>query len=247
MKDNFSGHSKDYAQYRPKYPPEIYNWLKQNLNGFETAWDCGTGNGQVAAELAEFFERVEATDISSNQIKQAIKKSNINYSVQPAEQTNFKNHQFDLIICAQAVHWFNFDKFYSEVKRCLKPDGLIVIMGYGLFRSVSEVNQIIQEFYDGIIGSYWDEERKYLDEEYKTIPFPFQSIKTPGFVRAYEWDIDHFLGYLRTWSAVKHYERQHGEDPVALVEDQLRKAFGDKNEINFPILFKVGKLEEADQ
>ncbi|MGA8854015.1 MAG: class I SAM-dependent methyltransferase [Christiangramia sp.] len=247
MKDNFSSKSAEYKRYRPTYPHEIFEFIKTQVKDFRKAWDCGTGSGQVAGEIAKFFKEVEATDISENQIKNAVEMENITYSIQPAEDTNFKNEEFDLIITAQAAHWFDFERFYSEVKRCLKPDGILVIMGYGLFTSTTETNKVIAHFYDQIIGPYWDPERTYLDEQYQTIPFPFEEITTPHFERVYEWDIDHLLGYLRTWSAVKHYERENNEDPVSLIEGELRETFGKKNRITFPILFRMGKIGKSDQ
>ncbi|CAL66447.1 class I SAM-dependent methyltransferase [Christiangramia forsetii] len=246
MKDNFSTKSADYKKFRPDYPDEIYDFIRSKINGFDNAWDCGTGNGQVAGVIADFFTNVAATDISENQIKNAVKKSNIKYSIQPAEKTTFKNEQFDLIISAQAAHWFEFDKFYSEVKRCLKPDGLVVLMGYGLFTSNPATNELIADFYDNTIGAYWDPERKYLDEHYHTIPFPFKDIKAPPFFRVCEWDIEHLLGYLRTWSAVNHYEKKNDRNPVSLIEDRLRNTFGKKNKIVFPILLRLGKIEVYD-
>ncbi len=243
MKDNFSTRSKEYSQYRPTYPNEVYDFIKAQLSSNDTAWDCGTGNGQVAVELSKFFKKVEATDISENQLKNAAKRDNIHYSVQPAEKTSFSNRNFDLIISAQAVHWFNFDTFYSEVIRCLKPEGKVVIMGYGLFNSNTETNSVITRFYNDIIGPYWDKERIYLDENYETIPFPFEEITAPEFEQCYQWSIDHLLGYLRTWSAVKHFENKNGRDPVSLIESELREAFGKSNEVNFPILFRMGKMD----
>ena len=245
MKDNFSSNSDDYKKFRPEYPSDVYDFIKSRLDCCEEAWDCGTGNGQVAGELAKFFGKVEATDISENQLKNAVEKVNIIYSIQPAEETKFKKDQFDLIICAQAVHWFDFDKFYAEVNRCLKPEGLLVIMGYGLFASTPEINQIISKFYNKIIGPYWDAERKYLDEEYQSIPFPFTEFETPEFYQVCDWDIEHLLGYLRTWSAVKHYKNKHHEDPVALIEHSLRQSFGNKNKVAFPILLRMGKIKSS--
>ena len=242
MKDNFSKGSREYSKYRPYYPAEVYEFIITKLKDFDYAWDCGTGNGQVASELSTFFTKIEATDISLNQIKYAIQKPNINYSVQPAEKVSFRTNQFDLIISAQAAHWFDFENFYKEVKRCLKPEGLIVLLGYGLLSINAKTNPIIEHFYKDIIGAYWDEERKYLDQNYHTIPFPFKEINTPDFVQKYEWDIEHLLGYLRTWSAVKHFQKENNQDPVCLIEAELKKAFGKKNKVTFPILMRMGRI-----
>lgn len=220
----------------------MYEFLRSRLKGFEKAWDCGTGNGQVAVELSSFFTNVEATDISLNQLKNAEKRDNIHYSVQPAERTSFPAQNFDLIITAQAIHWFRFEDFYAEVKRCLKPQGLLAVLGYGLFSSNPETNRIIAHFYNDIIGPFWDKERRYLEDEYKTIPFPFRELETPQFNQQYEWTISQLLGYLRTWSAVKHFEKRKNVDPVAIIEEDLTKAFGKKNAVSFPILFRLGKL-----
>ena len=104
MKDNFSIQSDKYAKYRPTYPNEFFDYLKTIIPGNENAWDCGTGNGQVAGKLTGFFNSVYATDISQKQLNNAIRLPNIYYSLQPAEQTSFKENFFDLIIVAQAVH-----------------------------------------------------------------------------------------------------------------------------------------------
>lgn len=242
MKDNFSEQAKEYSQFRPGYPEEAFQFIKSKLTSFENAWDCGTGNGQVAARLSEFFKRVEATDISRNQLKNAKKKTNISYSLQPAEKTDFREKEFDLIISAQAAHWFDLEKFYNEVRRCLKPNGILVLMGYELFYSNKQINEIINEFYDGIIGPFWDPERRHLENSYQDFAFPFSEIETPEFVQEYLWSIDHLLGYLRTWSAVKHYENHHKKDPVFLIEERLRKSFGERGEVYFPIFMRMGKL-----
>lgn len=244
MKDNFSTQSSSYARYRPAYPQELYKFLKEKLTITETAWDCGTGNGQVAGELANFFQKVEATDISKQQLENAVKKPNIQYSVKRAEETNFPDNSFDLITVAQAVHWFNFKTFYNEVERVLKPNGIIAIIGYSLFKSNLETDKLIHKFYKDIIGPFWDEERRYLDEKYQTIPFPFQEIETPAFQQEYQWSFDHLIGYLETWSAVKHYEKEKGENPVNLIKNELKIAFGNKNKIVFPILLRLGKLND---
>lgn len=242
MKDNFSANSDQYAQYRPHYPPAIYQFLKQHLPNRQRAWDCGTGNGQVAGELSTFFEEIHATDISTQQLMNAFPKPNIRYSKQRAEKTNFPDSFFDLVTVAQAIHWFDFERFYSEVRRTLKPGGLIAVMGYGLFESNEDTNRVISHFYQDIIGPFWDSERRYLDEKYQTIPFPFEEIDTPQFRNELEWSVERLIGYLNTWSAVKHYIKEKKENPVSLVEQDLKNSFGSRGKVQFPILFRLGRV-----
>ena len=246
MKDYFSSESDKYALFRPKYPKEVFIQIENLLKEKTRAWDCATGNGQVATGLSEFMKEVEATDISRQQIENAELKPNIRYSLQPAEKTNFPEKFFDLVTVAQAIHWFDIPKFYHEVRRVLKPGGVIAVMGYGLFRSNMETNKIIDHFYHDIIGPFWDEERKYLEEEYKTIPFPFDETQVPEFRTSEDWSYERLTGYLRTWSAVKHFKRERGEDPVAFIENDLTSSFGRKGKVEFPILLRLGKLKREE-
>ena len=242
MKDNFSEQSKAYAQFRPHYPKELFEYLFTLVNAKDSAWDCGTGNGQVAGVLADHFKNVYATDISQQQLNEAVRKNNIHYSVQPAEKTSFADNQFDLITIAQAIHWFQFDAFYTEAKRTLRPEGLIAAIGYGLVQTEKPLQEIINHFYTKIIGPYWDAERHYIDEGLQTIPFPFQEIEMPAFEMAYQWTFEQLIGYIGTWSAVKHYTKQNNTDPVLIIKDALRVAWGDHNthSFTFPVLLRVG-------
>lgn len=241
MKDLFSTGSEQYAQFRPGYPHELFVFLENLLTKKDRAWDCATGNGQVAASLSVFMKQVEGTDISLQQLQNAIKRPNIRYSVQPAEKTDFPGDFFDLVTVAQAVHWFEMEKFFSEVKRVLKPSGVLAVIGYSLFRSNIGTDKIIDHFYRDILGPYWDEERKYLEERYQTILFPFEEIPAPQFSMREEWSFDRLTGYLRTWSAVNHYKKEKGEDPVSLIEKELLKEFGNSGVVEFPILLRLGK------
>lgn len=244
MKDLFSQHAADYARHRPQYPQALYDWLRGQVNGTDCAWDCASGNGQVAAQLARFFRQVEATDISAAQLQQAPQLPNLRCSVQPAEQTNFPDASFDLITVAQAIHWFDFTAFYKEVRRTAKPGALLAVIGYGNLKVTNVVDQIIGHLHEDILGAYWDPERIYVDEDYKTIPFPFTEIDTPQFSIELDWSVDQLIAYINTWSAVKHYEREKGENPVATIADALRQAWGKTHEVpvHFPLLLRVGKI-----
>ncbi len=244
IKDNFSARADMYAKYRPNYPQELIDEILLHCANKDLAWDCATGNGQIASALSPFFYNIFASDISQSQLDNAIQKPNIAYKLEHAENSTLRDKSVDLIVVAQAIHWFNFDAFYNETKRVLKPDGIIAVLGYGLFQSIPQIDNELQKFYVDILGKYWDDERKYLDEKYNTIPFPFNEIKTAKHFIKLTWTYENIIGYLNTWSAVQHYIKQHNSNPVLLITDGLKNAFGDKKsvEINIEIFAKVGKL-----
>ena len=243
MKDNFSTQAAEYAIYRPTYPQEMFDYLLSLTAGRTAAWDCATGNGQVARVLAQHFENVYATDISEKQISQALKLPNIVYNVEPAEKVSVADNCFDLITVAQAIHWFNFDAFYSEVKRTLKPNGVLAVIGYGLMHIDKKVDGPIHKLYEDILGKYWDSERRYIEEGYKTIPFPFDEIVAPHFAIRTSWNFNQLIGYLNTWSALQHYKKANERNPLEYMLTELKEAWGDdaEKDVRFPILLRVGR------
>ncbi|WP_200979435.1 class I SAM-dependent methyltransferase [Echinicola sp. 20G] len=241
MKDNFSGHASEYEKFRPTYPENFYAWLISQVKTRKAAWDCGTGNGQVASILSNYFERVEASDISEQQMAQAPWKPNVYYTKCPAEKSGFSDHTFDLITVAQAVHWFDFDPFFKEVNRTLKPNGVIALIGYGLM-DVPDLDKEIKYLYADLLGDFWDPERKHIEEAYESIPFQFEELATPQFSIEESWSLDELLGYLNTWSAVKHYIKENGTNPVDLIEEDLRSKWGAEKmkPVSFPLILRVG-------
>ncbi|OIQ17328.1 MAG: SAM-dependent methyltransferase [Flavobacterium sp. MedPE-SWcel] len=245
MKDNFSIQAKKYSKYRPDYSYRIIDYIVSKVLVKHSVLDVATGNGQVANKLADYFEDVFATDISTEQLKNAIKKENIVYKQERAENTSFNDNQFDLITVAQAIHWFDFEIFYKEVTRLLKPTGTLVVMGYGQFSTNLDSDKLINHLHKNILGSYWDEERKYVDENYETIPFPFEEIKTDEFVDEFTWSFDHLLGYIDSWSATQHYIKKNGSNPVNLIKEELKESWNNNDKkVTFPLLLRIGKMKK---
>jgi len=242
MKDNFSSHSDKYARYRPQYSNDIVEFIVSQVTNRNLAWDVGTGNGQLAIKLADYFKEVQATDISENQLANAMRKPNIIYSNQPAEQTNFSKHQFDLITVAQAIHWFDLPRFYAEVKRTLKQGGLFAALGYQLCQ-IEGMDDLILEFYSKKVGPYWDPERKIIEQEYRTVPFPFDDLGTNHFQLLNHWSLDDLLGYLHTWSAVRHYEKANGNNPVTEFEEKFNAMWGNDpvKRVVTPVFIRMGR------
>ena len=246
MKDHFSIGSGDYSRYRPTYPDAFYKFLNSVTTHTENAWDCGTGNGQMAVRLAEYFENVFATDISESQLQQAHEVKGVHYSVQPAERTDFPDRFFDLIIAAQAAHWFDLESFYSEVRRTGRDNAVLVIMGYTLPRISAELDKVVDWFYNEIVGDYWDFERKYIDEGYLTMPFPFDEIKAPRMESRFDWTRTHLMGYLGTWSAVKQYIKVNGATPMNYISDAIVRCWdGNASKtVTFPLLIRMGMVSK---
>ncbi|MES1214784.1 MAG: class I SAM-dependent methyltransferase [Bacteroidota bacterium] len=246
MKDNFSRQSDLYSKFRPVYPQELYDFIIGNLKERKVAWDCGTGNGQAAQELSKYFEQVFATDISQKQIDNAYKAGNIIYSVQPAEKTNFADNSFDLISVSQALHWFQFDEFYSEVKRVARPGAWIAVWMYGLLNISPEIDEIVcVQFYKNTLGIYWDYERKFVDENYSTIPFPFREIQTPLFEIHYKWTLQELEGYLNTWSALQKFIAINQFNPVDVIIQKIKPIVrNEKMNVVFPLHLRMGQIEK---
>jgi SAM-dependent methyltransferase len=243
LKDNFSTQAKSYAKFRPDYSEEIIGYIVSFIKNKASALDVATGNGQVAAKLARHFTQVYATDISASQLENATPADNIIYKQEKAEQTSFGENQFDLITVAQAIHWFDFDAFYKEVYRILKPNGVIAVLGYGQFSTNPASDRIINHLHWDILGIYWDPERKYVDDSYETIPFPFDEIEAAGFLETFTWTFEHLLGYIDSWSATQHYIKKNGSNPVDLIRDELKDSWEDSDKkVTFPLLLRLGKL-----
>ncbi len=245
FKDHFSGHADRYTQFRPRYPRELYQCLASLPARPGLAWDCGTGNGQAAVALAEFFDAVVATDPSQQQVNHAQAHPKVTYLVAPAEQSPLGDRSVDLVTVAQAIHWFDLDKFYAEVGRVARPGGVLAAWSYGLARIDPEVDRLVYHLYEDVLGRYWPPERHFVEDRYTTIAFPFAEIPTPEFSMTASWSLDDLLGYLGTWSSAQRYMAQHGADPLDPVRDDLLRAWGPpetKRAVNWPLFQRVGRV-----
>ena len=226
FKDHFSGHAADYRAFRPEYPAELFAFLAAESPGRSLAWDCGTGNGQAAVMLAERFDRVYATDASAAQVREAEPHPRVEYAVAPAERCPLPEASADLVAVAQALHWFDFDRFYAEVRRVCRPGGLFAATCYSQPSVGPEVDPVLRRWED-FIRPYWTPERAWVDAGFRTIPFPFEEVPSPRFELGLASDLPRFLGYLGTWSATKQYVKLHGSDPLERFAPEFAAAWGD--------------------
>ncbi len=246
--DHFSGHARDYARFRPTYPRALFAYLAGCCAAHDCAWDCATGNGQAAHVLTEHFTRVVATDASRQQIDAAKPHPRITYAVAPARQSPLDDASADLVTVAQALHWIEPAPFYAEVRRVLKPAGVIAAWTYGLLGvapkdpAAAKVNPLINRFYRERVGPYWPPERRHIEAQYQSLPFPFDEFDPPDFTMETQWTLRELIGYLRTWSAAQRYRDEHGRDPTETRD--WTAAWGEpevERQLQWPLHLRVGR------
>ncbi len=243
FKDHFSGHADDYRRYRPTYPDDLFDFLAGQAAGHDLAWDCGTGNGQAASALRTRFERIVASDGSPQQVLQSAPNQAITMVAARAEAAPLAADTVDLITVAQALHWFDHDTFFTEARRVARRGTPLAAWCYGRMTGDPAVDAVINGFWEDAIGPFWPPERRYIEEGYRTIPFPFPRRPTPDFTMSVRWTLPALLGYLRSWSAVRRYQAHHGSDPVVPIETRLASAFGSAARIvRWPISMALGLI-----
>lgn len=241
MLDRFSGHADTYARYRIDYPDALYKYILSFVNSRQRAWDCATGNGQVASCLSHYFDQVDATDISQTQIDQAPPLPNVRYQIGEAGKTPFENDRFDLVTVGQALHWFDVEAFHHEVRRVLKPGGVVAEWGYGLNTVSPAVDALVNDFYANTIGSYWDPMRQHVENRYAQLPFDFANPQRADFTVERNWTAGWFLNYLRTWSAVRKFIAANGNDPVDALTAPINAVWGPTERlVQFPVFLRLG-------
>jgi len=246
FKDLFSERAKLYSQFRPEYPAELFEWIRGLVHRHDAVWDCATGSGQAARALTEIFTRVIATDASAEQIGQAIPSDGIEYRVATASDSGLPDRSVNMVTVAQALHWLDLDTFYTEVRRVLRPDGALVIWGYGdPVMETEPLEQIVHAYNRGTIEDYWMPERIILLGRYAKVAFPFREIETPTLKLERHWTLPELVGYLRTWSATANYIKKTGTDPIPSIDAALAEHWGEKENrrlVRWPLHIRAGYL-----
>jgi len=242
----FSTVAREYANFRPGYPPELFAWLARVATRRDVVWDCGCGSGQASTALAEHFSVVHATDVAPEQIAAAKPHARVRYDVAPAESSGLPAASVDLVTVAQALHWFDVEGFYAEARRVARRGAVLAVWNYPRPRFVdAELDRNFLEFYSGVVGPYWPPERRHIEANYTTLPFPFKEFPHPEFGLTLRWNLEQVLGYVSSWSATARYRKARGDDPVPLLRASLQGAWPGEGaivEIRLPIGLRAATL-----
>jgi SAM-dependent methyltransferase len=243
--DHFSGIAADYASYRPHYPAALFATLAALAPDTDRAWDCGAGSGQASLGLAAHFAEVIATDASASQLARATPHDRVSYRTAPAEASGLPNASVSLVTVAQALHWFDVPAFHDEVRRVLRPRGVIAEWTYALLEVPARpaVSHVVNAL-DARLRSWWPPERVHVDERYARLAFPFETLTMAPFAMTAEWTLPQCLGYLATWSAVTRACEATGDDPLRAVSEDLHQHWGDAPTltVQWPLTVRVGRV-----
>lgn len=244
FKDHFSGTAAAYAAHRPTYPEALADHLAGLAPARERALDCGCGSGQFARLLAGRFAEVVATDASAAQIAAAEPHPGVRYRVAPAEASGLPEASLDLIVAAQAAHWFDLPAFYREAARIARPGAALALVSYGVLHLDGAAEAVLRHFYTQVVGPYWPPERAHVEAGYRTLPFPFAELPAPDLAIERDWSYDDLVGYVRTWSALRGAEAAQGRDPLPDFAADLAAAWGPEplRRVRWPLALRLTHL-----
>lgn len=224
--DYFSQVAAGYRAHRPSYPAAAVDLLADLAAGQDLAWDSGCGSGQLSVPLAGRFARVIATDASAEQIAKGRTQPRVEYRRAPAEASGLPDAVVDLAVSAQAAHWFNLPGYYAEVRRVARPGAIVALLSYGRVRVEAGADPLIDWFCAGVLGRYWPPERRFVDDGYRSLPFPFEEIPVPPMEMRVQWALGEFFGYVDTWSATQALQRAEGRGPIEAFKRDLARVWG---------------------
>lgn len=242
--DHFSSVSTAYAAFRPHYPREVFDYVASVAPRRARVWECGAGSGQATTDLADRFDEVIATDVSAEQLGRAPARARIHRVVAAAEAAPIAPSCVDVVAIAQALHWFDHERFYAEVRRVATPGAAIVAWSYGSPKMEGDVGDALDRLMFETLKGYWPPERKHIIAEYRTIPFPFEPLAAPTLSLVEEWTLGRVAGYARSWSATVQYVAANGSDPVALFEAEARAVWSkdEPRAITWPLAVLAGRV-----
>jgi len=241
---DFSPFAEQYARFRPVYPLELFEFLASLVERRSRAWDCATGNGQAALGLAEYFEHVVATDVSEEQIIHARAHRRVEYRVAPAEVSGLETGSVDLVTVAAALHWFDLEVFFDEVRRVIRPGGALAAWTYHAAIIDGPVGEIIGPLYWDLLKDYFAPGARLVDDRYGSVNLPGEPVDAAQFRMSAEWTLEQFKGYVASWSGTQRYRKEHGEDPFDRVAEPLAEVWDGAatiRRIRWPLFLRVSR------
>ncbi|MEM1379179.1 MAG: class I SAM-dependent methyltransferase [Pseudomonadota bacterium] len=241
----FGGYASAYNAGRPGYPDALFDWVAEAAPGRAAVWDVGTGSGQAALSLAERFDHVFAIDASADQIAEAPEHAKITFRVAPAEASGLAGGSVDAVTVATALHWFDFPRFWAEVRRVCRPGAVFCGFTYGLTEADDATHRLLLDPVLERIDPYWSAGNKlslrgYQPEE---IGFPFAPLDPPPIRHTLQWSPERLVQFMRTWSAHVRALDDGLRDEITAIEEAALAALGSaERTVVLPMTVRAGRV-----
>lgn len=240
----FSDKSDLYKQARPEYPNALFEYLSSLCPSNTLAWDSACGSGQATVGLAKHFKQVIATDISAPQLGNAIAQTNVQYRQALSECSGLEDHSVDLVCVAQALHWFDYDQFWPEVERVIKPDGVFTAFGYNFPSIDQSLDLLFEQQIMAEIQPYWASQNQLIWNHYRNVEIPFPAIDTPTFNMQMHWNLDEYFAFIHTFSATRRCMQAQGSGFFESAYEQAKALWGNTQQskkVTFDFVLYVGR------
>ena len=133
-KKRFSNRVEDYVRFRPGYPDALLDYFRDDLglDQSDTVADVGSGTGILTNMLLDAGNRVFAVE-PNDEMRHAAEIDLARYDTftsvaAPAEATTLDDDSVDMIVAAQAFHWFDRKRAKEEFARILRTGGWAVVL-----------------------------------------------------------------------------------------------------------------------
>lgn len=194
---------------RRSFPDETLEFILSELTPKPLILDIGCGTGLSTRTLADFGALAIGCDHDPLMIRAAFEEESrgTSYSRGAAEQIPFADDQFDAVTCFSSFHWFNQARALTEIRRVLRPGGLLAIS------NKSDAGNLKKEFRRAI-GPYVrseipDIKRGYAPREWLSNA-GFVDIRCQAITTRESYSVAEAVAYLQSvslWNLVPVKER----------------------------------------
>jgi len=126
---SFSQVADAYDRSRPSYPQAAVEWLVGPGPTTARVLELGAGTGKLTALLSSLGHQVLATDPSEEMLRLlAVRVPQAAVAMAAAERVPVASRSVDVVVAAQAFHWFDRDRSLSETARVLRPGGRLALV-----------------------------------------------------------------------------------------------------------------------
>lgn len=181
--EGFAAGAETYARGRPDYPPQVFDWLRTSLGLRDgcVALDLGAGTGKFTRHLVATGAHVIAVDPVTQMLEQLRKSAPAaDVRVGTAEAIPVDTSSVDVVVCSQSFHWFSTSAALAEIRRVLRPGGVLGLIWNVRDESVEWVAQLTR-----LITPYEGDAPRMASGEWRKL-FP-----APGFGPLHETRFPH--------------------------------------------------------